>query len=77
MKPIRFVMIFLILGVVFVGAYFCLYGGIVQFINGITTSPVSSGDIAWGIVRVLLTVPCIWVVSVLFCILIVSFKGIH
>lgn len=38
----------------FVGIYVMLVGGIVQFVNGVTTDPVNAADIAWGIVRVAL-----------------------
>lgn len=43
----------------YVAVYLCLYGGVVQFIEGLATlqTSVSAGasDIAWGIVRVACT----------------------
>lgn len=39
----------------YLGLYVCLYGGIVQGINGVTSNPISATDIALGIVRVCCT----------------------
>ena len=36
---------------VFVGGYVMLYGGIVQFIDGIQADPINSGDVAFGAIR--------------------------
>ena len=35
----------------FVGGYVMLYGGIVQFIDGIQTDPINSSDVALGAMR--------------------------
>jgi len=37
----------------FVGGYLMLYGGIVQLIDGLSTDPVNSSDVALGAIRVL------------------------
>ncbi|KKM71155.1 hypothetical protein LCGC14_1433470 [marine sediment metagenome] len=36
---------------VFVGGYVMLYGGIVQFIDGIQADPINSGNVALGAMR--------------------------
>ena len=37
----------------FVGGYLMLYGGLVQFIDGVSADPVSASDIALGAMRAL------------------------
>ena len=43
-----------IFGGLFVAGYLCLFGGIVQIIHGVSTTPVVAPDIALGIVRIVL-----------------------
>lgn len=59
-----------ILGIVFIiggivlgiwlGIWVCLVGGIIQIVEAVKATPVSSWGIAWGIVRVLLTSVAGW-----------------
>ncbi len=37
----------------YLGLYVCLYGGFVMLIEGCKQNPISAGDIAFGIVRIL------------------------
>ena len=49
-------LLLMVLGILlglFVGGYLCLYGGIVQIINGVQADPVSAGTIALGVIRIL------------------------
>ena len=49
-------LLILVLGILlglFVGGYLCLYGGIVQIINGVQADPVNAGAIAGGVIRAL------------------------
>ncbi|BDU72333.1 hypothetical protein [Mesoterricola silvestris] len=39
----------------YLGVYVCLIGGIVQIIEAVKQTPVPTLDVAWGIVRVLLS----------------------
>ena len=59
MKLLGIGVIIFMLGIAFVGVYFCLYGGIVQLIHGLQ-APLSASNIAFGVVRILLTLPCLW-----------------
>lgn len=40
---------------IWIGIWICLVGGIIQIVEALKATPVSSWGIAWGIVRVLLT----------------------
>jgi hypothetical protein len=44
----------------FLGLYLCLFGGIIQIIEGAKATPIGSSDVAFGIVRVLLTSVAFW-----------------
>ena len=39
----------------YLGIYVCLYGGVVMLIEGCKQNPISAGDIAFGIIRILAT----------------------
>lgn len=62
--------IIFIIGGIFVGAwvalYLCLYGGVVQIVEGCTLDPVSAKDIGLGVLRVCCTVLSFWL-TFLFC----------
>lgn len=44
-----------VLGGLYVGLYLCLFGGIMQVIEGIKANPTSGVDVACGIVRIVCT----------------------
>ena len=44
--------------------YFCLYGGVVNVVDGLA-DPVNAGLVGLGVVRVLITSVCVWVSIVL------------
>lgn len=63
----------IILGGAYVAIWLCLAGGIMQFIEGIKADPTSSKDIAWGIVRFLLTGPSVFFSIIVFSVTAASF----
>ena len=56
----------IIVGGVYVAIWLCLAGGIMQFIEGVKADPTSGKDIAWGIVRFLLTGPSVFISIIAF-----------
>ena len=75
MKLVKLGAVVVMIAIAFIGVYLCLYGGIVQFIKGINVNPIHAGNIAFGIVRVLLTLPCLWLEIILGGTLIVTTIG--
>lgn len=47
-----------------VAGYFCLYGGIIDIVEAINVmqdgNPLPAAEVAWGILRILLTPICAW-----------------
>lgn len=56
------------------GALFCCVGGVIQIIEGFKASPISSLDVAFGVLRVIFTPFAFWSSVVIFMVSIFKYN---